>query len=127
MTRRRAFFWMLACWIALTLTLTSIPNPAWALKVRCEDKMAHFAFYGVLAMLYALWRREGGESARKAALGALLFVVAFGAFDELHQRFIPGRSMEFLDWVADVGGGLLGSLGASVIPSFLPILSDDCA
>jgi VanZ family protein len=33
-----------------------------------------------------------------------------GAADELHQKFIPGRDTELLDWAADTTGGLLGAM-----------------
>jgi VanZ family protein len=107
---------MLAGWIALTLTLTSIPNPSFQVRVPHQDKTAHLCFYGVLGTLFKRWRRESGDSALRAVLGAILFAAAFGAFDEVHQRFIPGRSMELLDWAADVSGGALGAVAASVIP-----------
>jgi VanZ family protein len=28
--------------------------------------------------------------------------------DEIHQHFVPGRTPEVLDVLADIGGGLLG-------------------
>jgi VanZ family protein len=44
---------------------------------------------------------------RTFALIAIL-ISAFGALDEWHQQFIPGRSMEFNDWIADTSGGVTG-------------------
>jgi VanZ family protein len=34
----------------------------------------------------------------------------YGASDELHQSFIPGRSPEIGDWVADTLGALIAVL-----------------
>ena len=34
--------------------------------------------------------------------------VMIGVFDELYQSTVPGRSLEFLDWVADSIGVFLG-------------------
>jgi hypothetical protein len=41
------------------------------------------------------------------AFWAIVIVSAFGLSDELHQHFTPGRSMEFMDWVADTLGATL--------------------
>ena len=66
------------------------------------DKVAHFSIYGLLATLTARLGRN-----RRAAWLALLAVSAFGVTDEWHQSFVPGRSCEVLDWVADTLGAAL--------------------
>ena len=43
----------------------------------------------------------------------LAAVSCFGATDEWHQLFVPGRSCELGDWVADSLGGGLGLLAGS--------------
>ncbi|HEX29599.1 TPA: VanZ family protein [Candidatus Poribacteria bacterium] len=40
-------------------------------------------------------------------LAALFFVIIFGATDEIHQSFIPGRNASPFDWMADAAGGIL--------------------
>ena len=59
------------------------------------DKVAHFCTFTLITAL--LWHGTAGR-APLAVLGA---VVAFGALDEVHQLFMPGRSAEVLDFVAD--------------------------
>ncbi len=66
------------------------------------DKVAHFSVYGLLATLVC---RQG--RGWRAALWALLAVSAFGASDEWHQSFVPGRSTELADWIADTAGAAL--------------------
>ncbi|MFI5144557.1 MAG: VanZ family protein, partial [Ignavibacteria bacterium] len=34
----------------------------------------------------------------------------YGASDEFHQYFIPGRDCEFFDWVGDTVGAILAVL-----------------
>src|SRR5262245_61469186 len=58
------------------------------------DKMVHFAVYGLLATLVC---RIGGGW--RAALLSLLVVSAFGASDEWHQSFVPGRASDVMDWL----------------------------
>jgi len=121
-TRGRLYLAMLAGWVALTLTLTSIPNPEFAPSFPGADKMAHFGFYGVAGFLFVLWRREIGKGAAGAVVWAAIFAALLGAVDEFHQQWIPGRSMDLLDWVADVVGGTAGGFCSAVAASMLPSL-----
>ena len=59
------------------------------------DKLAHFFAFGLITAL--LWHGTEGD-APLAVLGA---VVAFGALDEVHQIFVPGRTAELADFIAD--------------------------
>jgi VanZ family protein len=113
---------MLAGWVVLLITLTSIPNPSFDVSIPYSDKVAHFGFYGVAGFFCTLWRLEAGRSRRRAVAFAMLFVALLGAADEVHQQWIPGRSMEFLDWIADFAGGTAGSLLAMAAPSRFPFL-----
>lgn len=69
---------------------------------RVDDKIAHFAVYGLLATLVC---RVGGGW--RGAIWSLLAVSAFGASDEWHQSFVPGRMCDVKDWVADTLGAVL--------------------
>jgi VanZ family protein len=68
-------------------------------KVENFDKVAHFSVYGLLGTLAC----RVGRGPRAAVLG-LVAVSAFGATDEWHQSFVPGRSPSVADWVADTLG-----------------------
>ena len=59
------------------------------------DKVAHFATFGLITAL--LWRGTAG----RAPLAVLAAVIAYGALDEVHQMFLPGRAAELLDFAAD--------------------------
>ncbi len=122
MTRGRLYLVMLAVWVALTLTLTSIPNPEFGPSFPGADKIAHFGFYGVAGFLFVLWRRETGKGAAVAVVWAAIFAALLGAVDEFHQQWIPGRSMEFFDWVADFAGGTAGGFCSAVAASMIPFL-----
>jgi len=120
--RERLYLAMLAGWVAFTLTLTSIPNPEFGPLFPGADMIAHFGFYGVAGFLFVLWRRESGTGTAAAVVWAAIFAALLGAVDEIHQQWIPGRSMELLDWVADFAGGTAGGFCSAVATSMLPNL-----
>ncbi|MBM3842162.1 MAG: VanZ family protein [Verrucomicrobia bacterium] len=66
---------------------------------RHSDKVVHFAVYGLLGTLAC----RPARTWRGAAV-AVLVTSAFGASDEWHQSFVPGRTAELADWVADSAG-----------------------
>jgi VanZ family protein len=67
------------------------------------DKIVHFLVYGLLATLVVRTRAGG----RIWPWVALAITSVYGITDELHQSFVPGRSMEFADWMADTLGAAL--------------------
>ena len=98
--------WALSRWqllwpiaIAGLVILASARSRVAGPSIEHLDKVVHFSVYGLLATLLGRlgqgWRWAGG---------ALAIVSAFGATDEWHQSFVPGRETEFADWVADTGG-----------------------
>ena len=76
------------------------------------DKALHFTIYAILAVLLAKQISEVTGRWRAAVL-ALAIAAAFGAADEWHQGFIPGRSTELADWRADSIGAALGALAVA--------------
>lgn len=73
------------------------------------DKQAHALAYGVLALLCLMgltgwrWRRI----AAAPAVGACVVAVLYGISDEIHQMFVPGRSPDAADVVADAVGAAM--------------------
>lgn len=90
------------------LVATSIPNPPVPSGLARFDKVVHFAMYAILAGLIVL-ASTGRRSRVGALLATVLLVSAYGALDEWHQQFIPGRSMELGDWLADTIGAMVGA------------------
>lgn len=83
------------------------------------DKLVHFTLYGAEAFfLYAsiAWPGKAVFSLLRA-LAVTGAMTVWGAADELHQHWIPGRSMEGEDVAADVTGAAVGALAASVLSS----------
>ena len=95
-------------WAAVLFLLSAQLDPpgtgllAW---IPAGDKLAHFGLYAVLGALLAHARaREGTLPHAMVIAGGAVY----GASDEWHQSFVPGRQVSALDWTADVCGVAAG-------------------
>jgi len=98
-------------WVIL-LILTSLPSGI-AVTVDVSDKVNHFGAYGLLSVLLFLtmnFQMKYPFLKKNANWLTVLIASSYGVLDELHQMLVPGRSCEFLDWLADISGSLLGVL-----------------
>jgi len=70
------------------------------------DKVAHAVVFGGLAFLVAIGLHfsRRAHPPQRLFWVPLLFAAAYGALDELHQHFIPYRTYDPYDWLADVAG-----------------------
>jgi VanZ family protein len=74
------------------------------------DWLLHGIEFGLLAgaCLYGATRGfHPHHRSRGAALLALSISMVYGAIDELHQSFVPGRDVSLRDWTADSIGALI--------------------
>lgn len=85
-------------------------------RVPLRDKGVHFLEYGGLGFLlaHATFRTWPRHSRLRTAALAILITVLWGVLDEMHQAFIPGRSPEALDVVADACGATAGTLARAI-------------
>ncbi len=90
------------------------PPIAQVVLARVWDKCVHFLYFGTMAAF--LYMAAGG----RRPIAVWLVIVAIGALDETQQIFAPGRSAEFLDWLAD-------TLGAAAFISALRLGGIPCA
>ena len=100
-----------ALWALAILVATSWPNPN-VPQVGRGDLVVHALLYGGLGLLAARAALVDFRHAGRTALLVAVATSAFGAVDEWHQRFVPGRSASVDDWAADTLGGGLGALVA---------------
>lgn len=98
-------------WAAILFALSSIPGRVYPrVSFTFADKVVHVAVYAVLAWLCArsLHGPARGPFAWRVALTAIALAIAYGVTDEVHQIFVPGRSADPRDVVADAVGAVLG-------------------
>ena len=76
------------------------------------DKVAHLsAFFGYgLCVQFAYSGIVNTPLKKKIILYTILISALFGASDEIHQYFVPGRTCDIFDFIADVLGALLSLL-----------------
>lgn len=109
MRRAAALLGPLALWCATLFWLSSRPGNALPPLLPGLDKLAHFTAYALMGLLAARAGVGLGRSRRAAWLLAVAFCSLYGVSDELHQSFVPLRSVDAWDWVADTLGAASGA------------------
>lgn len=103
MTRKLRAWLPALVWAGVIFFLSSravLPGP----RFPGFDKLAHAGAYAMLGALLAHAQvRSGLRSVWPLILGW-----AYGASDEIHQSYVPGRSPSAADWIADAVGVALG-------------------
>ena len=77
------------------------------------DKLYHFIEYFILGGLLAIAFVKAKPAIIPSKLiwfVAAVLSILYGASDEWHQTFVPGRYATLADWVADVLGSIAGVL-----------------
>jgi VanZ family protein len=79
-------------------------------------KSAHFTEYFILGLLILRGIRAGRPGTRFAwALAAIAIVACYASLDELHQRFVPGRTAAVGDVLIDTSGGVAAQAVAALL------------
>jgi len=90
-----------------SLSKVSVPS----LGIDFEDKLIHMFVYFIFGWLLirALHFGKHESISKKLMMFSILIGLLYGFSDEIHQYFVPGRSSEFWDWLADAIGILIGT------------------
>ena len=98
---RRLLPWLpAAAWAATIFWLSSRPTLPLGPEIPHLDKAAHFCAYALLGALLAF----AVDRSRLPVSAAVALGLLYGASDELHQMYVPGRAPDVLDWAADAAG-----------------------
>jgi VanZ family protein len=117
-TRHQTTVWL---WLPVVLCVTAIfvessiqqpPSPPGPFT----DKDVHALMYGVLCALVV--RALAGGWLAPMTLGIATLAVAittlYGVSDEVHQRFVPSRTMDAADVAADATGAVLAAAALAI-------------
>ena len=94
----------------LIFIISSIPQifPP-SLGFQFEDKVYHFIEYSIFSFLLflAFFEAKTDFFKKNVFLFSSLIGIAYAYSDEFHQRFVPGRSYDLYDFLADCLGIIL--------------------
>ena len=89
-----------------SISYISVPK----IGLQIEDKILHTIEYFVFGFLLmrAFTFGKSNPAAKKVLIIAIIAGFIYSASDEVHQHFVPGRTCEFWDWLADALGIMAG-------------------
>lgn len=105
--------WFILCTILLTLPGSSLPSENWMGDIGL-DKWIHIFLFSVMAFLacWAIYKinKNPGKNKRYFIIAGLL-CIAYGIGMEFVQKYyIPNRSFDPGDIIADAVGGIIGTV-----------------
>jgi VanZ family protein len=98
--------WALIILISMSIPAEYIPK----VKIFGYDKIAHigvFMVFGILVYRSIINWQLKNINILRSILFSLFSVMFFGFFSEAYQQFIPGRTPDIYDFIADTIGGLI--------------------
>lgn len=118
------FFWApVAAYMGIIFALSARTRLPMEEFIALNDKALHAVEYAGLSLLAfrAFYHASParGRTRRAALLGACLAAL-YALTDEWHQSFVPGRSLDPADLVADVAGAFSAALLAPFYVALLP-------
>lgn len=104
-----ALFWTAVITIACLVSVSDVPNVD--LGVENADKLVHFTFYAVFAILWFFYLKLYVTNHTKLYLFVFIFSVSFGIMIEICQSiFTETRQADVIDAVANTLGAFFGLL-----------------
>ncbi|MCX7959481.1 MAG: VanZ family protein [Deltaproteobacteria bacterium] len=99
-------------YLVLIYIISSLSFDVSGLPVLSSDKLMHILEYALLGFLFmrAYLNTAGKEFKVRGIFTTVFFTFLFGASDEYHQLYVPGRIVSLGDIAADVTGGFIGSV-----------------
>lgn len=108
--------------------VSSLPQPPMPdLGFDWGDKLAHAGAFFLMALFAyraAGWIFPEKGLGRTIVIG-ICFASLYGATDEVHQYFVPERSADILDWIADTIGAILSAPALLLLHRLKPIRTAD--
>jgi VanZ family protein len=100
-------------YLALIFYLSSQSKPFnMDISFKGLDKLLHIGEYALASFLIYLSLKKSGS--KRAFPLAIMFSIAYGISDEVHQSFVPMRSSDIFDIAADTIGSFIGPYGGDV-------------
>lgn len=98
--------WMIVIFIGSSIG--NVPRVGGKVTDGMVHRVAHVLEFAVLGALLLRALGQDQRLMKREIVLALILVTLYGASDEFHQRFTPGRSSEGVSVLFDAAGGALG-------------------
>lgn len=98
--------WLLIIFIQSSFPAVDLPK----VEFFSADKIVHTGVYGLLAALCfisLIHIKKENLFTGNVYLWTGIITILYGASDEIHQYFVPNRSSELQDWLADIAGVII--------------------
>jgi VanZ family protein len=105
-----SFKFTVLIYAALIFVISSIPEITPPhLGFKFEDKVYHFIEYSIFSLLlfFAFFKTKTDFFKKNVFLFSCLIGMIYAYSDEFHQKFVPGRSYDLYDFLADCLGIIL--------------------
>ncbi|MBP9854883.1 MAG: VanZ family protein [Candidatus Omnitrophica bacterium] len=114
------FWFPVILYSGIIFYVSSINDLAAPPTIAFSDKLCHLIEYGLFGLLLAraVNNTKPGMDQWTLIVISLVGALLYGLSDEFHQSFVPGRSVELFDLLADALGGFLGGLTYTCIDNF---------
>lgn len=118
--KKALYYWLpLFCWLGAIFAASSLPGENLPdLSKFSLDKIAHGLEYFILGLLMmrAFEASFPNMGLTKMAILSIILCALYGASDELHQRWVPGRQSDIADLATDaIGAGAAALVFAYII------------
>ena len=114
MRRLFVYYGPLVFYAVLIFGISSIPKlPSPDIGIVFIDKVAHFLEYAVFVILAlrAFARPPVAAGGDRLYLIGMLAALVYAVADEYHQSYVPGRTADWYDVIADSLGVWCGAMG----------------
>ena len=107
-------------YMILIFILSSIPGRYIGMKgFTLIDKWVHMIEYSILGVLILLTLKNRIINNKIRIISAVALSTFYGITDEIHQLFVPNRSFDYFDILADFIGSCAGVLLFYIVSSLL--------
>lgn len=115
MINRKIFHWLpTIAYLGLIFYLSSQSKPLdMDMDFKGIDKVLHIGEYAAAAFLLCYSLIKSGV--KKVFILAFIFSVLYGISDEIHQSFVPNRTADLFDILADVIGSFIGAYSGMIL------------
>ena len=105
-----AYWFPILLYCLLIFIQSSYPSPQIGPEWPFKDKILHISAYALLGALFlrALNTTRIQHHLKLIVILSILFTSLYGISDEIHQSFVPYRTADVMDVLADILGSALG-------------------